>query len=183
MSRSPRVLKAAGISFLVLAAFIGSSHATVVDCTPERFQNGFGESLSAQCPPGSALSTVESCFIDDGDVSPLFDRQWLWGCKAVSLHSLSCCFQIKLMPSRHYDHFFLLIAFTQLSAVRETTCELLEIISGTTLSLGDSPDPTLLYQCPPDYYFRDISSTYDPSTQDRTYVRLSCLISSFPNNT
>ena len=52
MSRSPRVLKAVGISFLVLAAFIDTSHAYTVDCTPERFQNGFAEPLSAPCPPG-----------------------------------------------------------------------------------------------------------------------------------
>ena len=86
MSRSLRVLKAAGISFLVLAAFIDTSHTYTVDCTPERFQNGFAEPLSAPCPPGSALSTVESCYISGGDdPPPLFDRQWLWGCKAVSL--------------------------------------------------------------------------------------------------
>ena len=89
-----------------------------------------------------------------------------------------------ILPSIHYDHFsFLLIAFTQLSAVRETTCGPLQTISGTTLVSGAPLDPTLLYQCPPDYYFRDIFSTYDDLIEDRKYVRLSCLISSacFPH--
>ena len=75
------------ISLLFLAALqCRGVYATDVDCTPERFENALGGPLEFECPSGSAITAVESCFgvVPDGGAGN-GDRTWLFKCKAVSL--------------------------------------------------------------------------------------------------
>ena len=71
------------LSLLFLAALLCRTNAFGINCNPDRFQNEPEEDLDFECPSGSALEEVESCFVTVPTVGG--DRQWLWRCKAVSL--------------------------------------------------------------------------------------------------
>ena len=64
----------------------------------------------------------------------------------------------------------IIICYTsiQLSGVRNEECMWLDVTLAT-LEIGDAdPDPTILFQCPANYYMGGVRSTFDTTNVDRS---------------